>query len=1136
MIGVVIGIVGWSVSVSSQTLSTAYTALQERPASESLVTQGSATQGRSKEAIKVTLVVRDKTIEYAVNEIARQAKLQPVFVKGDPTLSKRISVRITKAPVMEALATILAGTGMTAKLASDGETLMIRPQEQTAAPQGVQSFGMIGGKVVDSATGRGISGSTVNVVGTKLTAVTNDEGGFVIKNVPIGEQTLTAKAFGYRSATRVITVPEGKLTYTNVITLTSVPTSLSSVVTTAAGIQRKMEVGNDITVLDVQKIMQTAPVNTVTDLLENRVPGMVVMRSSGAPGSPSRIRLRGSRSVSRSDEPIIIIDGVRLFAEQDKTRSVAGPLQLDQIDPNSIDKIEVFKGPSASALYGSDAANGVIVITTKRGKAGRTNWTLTAERGRATLPGKWPTNTFRFGYEQYFAGVRVRPCNDPYDIILCDSVVKFQALNQKNLTVLGTGDNQLLSLSVDGGVGDLTYALTGSVNNDIGIMQLPPWERKKFTQRLGIPVPGWMKRPDRYKSSGITSRLELPLGRPNSSVMLSTSVSNSQQQRSSLQSALTRLQGAYIDTTLLTDTRPLLLDYFHRVRYDQWTMTNTLQFNYPVTPWFPLLATFGLSSASRENTDLLPRGYLNQDSTGEYRLTQGSSLNKTINLGTTLSVPSRGRIPGITVSTGLQVYAQDQKALMASATEIPLGVSEPTALTNNTTRSAVSTATYGWYIAPTINVNSRFFVNPGFRFDGGTASGANANFSPFPKLDFAWIALDRPEDPLFGALTMLRPRVAFGIAGVQPNPGSQLRLLQVESVARPGNTTVEQIVTINTIGNTLLKPERSRELEGGVEAWFGAQRLTLSLTGYRTVRYDAIVGVPVAASAAVLGNGLLPIIDKNVGTVLNKGVEATVDARIFDNALVDWSVGTQLSKVNNRVLKLAPGQDVIDNNDVSTGSSFTRIIPGYPLLGRWAYPLAGYEDSNGNGLIEPNEVRVSDSAIYVGAQEPNYTWTANTTLSLFQRRLTLNTAVAYQNGMTQYNQGANYISGGISNAFLSAAFDPNTPLSYQALIAASIGSSSRFSSDRSTDIGLIQRVNMLRWSSLALTYQAPPSLAKHVRASSLSLSLQGSNLALKTNYRGKDPNVNSAIGGSSMIDGGEVPQPRLWQLRIRMGF
>ena len=232
--------------------------------------------------------------------------------------------------------------------------------------------------------------------------MTSDCGRFTLKAVPLGKQVLSARLFGYHPIDRTVTVVDSIRSMVNIV-MVPVPTVLSGVVTTATGLQRKIEVGNDITSINVDSIRQVAPITSVTDLLETRVPGLTVLHSSGVPGDPSRLRLRGVGSPTLNNDPIVVIDGIRVYASQSDTRNnnlapaltggsgavhgYAAPSPLDQIDPSSIETIEVFKGPSASALYGSDAANGVIIITTKSGRAGPVHWSSNLGQGVNWLPG-----------------------------------------------------------------------------------------------------------------------------------------------------------------------------------------------------------------------------------------------------------------------------------------------------------------------------------------------------------------------------------------------------------------------------------------------------------------------------------------------------------------------------------------------------------------------------------------------------------------------------------------------------------------------------------------------------------------------------------------------------------------------------
>jgi TonB-dependent SusC/RagA subfamily outer membrane receptor len=332
---------------------------------------------------------------FAVQEVARQAHMRVMYDFTNVSLSRRVSLHLANVPVMAAVATILKGTNIIAQVGADGETIMLRLASHVGRDMARAAGGIIVGRITDSANGQGLGGASVRVEGVaKLSAVTSDSGNFTLRDVPPGDQVLQVRLFGYRPAQRTVTVVDNEQTTVRIV-MVPVPTVLSGVVTTATGLQRKVEVGNDISTINVDSVLRVAPVTSVTDLLETRVPGLTVLHSSGTPGDPSRLRLRGAGSITGNNDPILIVDGVRMYASQSDPRnnnlapSVSGgssgagyaaPSPLDQIDPNSIETIEIFKGPSATAIYGSDAANGVIVITTKRGR-GRCTTPWTSGRG-----------------------------------------------------------------------------------------------------------------------------------------------------------------------------------------------------------------------------------------------------------------------------------------------------------------------------------------------------------------------------------------------------------------------------------------------------------------------------------------------------------------------------------------------------------------------------------------------------------------------------------------------------------------------------------------------------------------------------------------------------------------------------------
>ena len=1138
-------------------------------------------------ASRVTLRVQDSTVAFVIRSLAHQAHLRLQFDEAYPQFAKRVTLAVVDRQVMDALALALQGTGLTARLASDGETVLVRPLTGSSASRVAQASGSVTGRVTDSASGAGLGGAAVRIAGTKLSAVTSDSGNFTVRNVPAGDQLLAVRLFGYKPVDRAVTVVDSQRTIVRIV-MVSVPTVLSGVVTTAAGNQRKVEIGNDITSINVDSVMKVAPVSTVTDLLETRVPGLTVLHSSGAPGDPSRLRLRGASSILGNNDPIFIVDGIRVYAAQSDARNdnlatsligrnntgnvrttglplvgtsrgYASPSPIDQIDPSSIESIEVLKGPSASALYGSDAANGVIVITTKHGRSGPTHWSSTIGFGRNTEPGSWPVNYYRFGTgASTESGSFFCQWND--QTCVTDSVVGFQALNDPRYSVFADhGSDETYTASVSGGLPTLQYSFSGSGAGDIGLIKLPGIEQTRYEKFYNEPVPSWMKRPQNYTTWGVDGQVS---AQPTATVRatVSSSLFNSNQQNSSLEAAIDQLQGTYIDPTQLT-AYPLVTQFVERALARQTTVTNTANVSWQATPWLPITVTGGINTMQRTDQTYIPYGVNSSangdgscdldacilDTTGSYGLGRGTSQMNTLSIGT--AIPTLRN--HLTVALGSNLTTQSTADFTAYTSLLTPGVSMPTtfpttpvavegyAPTSPSTFSQLTTdaSTYGVYLQTQIRLPGNLYLNPGFRLDGGSATGANASsgisglsgLTGFPKIDLSYLLID--QDHPRGIISLLRPRLAYGRAGTQPGPAQKLRLFSDTLVTVNGDTTLVPNVAVTTLGNTQLRPETTDELEGGFDLDLWQNRLQVTWTQYNNTRHNAIISFPIAPS--VNGGGSIAA---NIGEVRNTGHELTLTAQVFQSRALGWTIGGNISNDNNVVVHLNNGQSVLD---LGNG---TRVVVGYPLDGRWALPIVSYADQNGDGIISGNEIKYGDSVAYVGQPNPKYQMNLNTGITLFNGRLSVNATFAYQAGLTQFNDGA--LSSG---AFALLGNTPGISLATQAAITAATGGGICTGSPLNvyynhcpavSDIGAIQTVNTLRFNDLSINYAVPRSLAQRFHAPTMSISLQGSNLALHSNYRGKDPSVNAfstVSSGDETIDLGQLPQPRTWWLKLSLG-
>jgi hypothetical protein len=224
--------------------------------------------------------------------------------------------------------------------------------------------GTVSGRLTDQANGSVLIGARVVVVGSSLTATTNAEGRYRIAGVPAGTHQVRASQIGYASGTKPATVTDGGTTTVD-FTLVLTPYSLDEVVVTATGDQAKREVGNAVSTIDASDLVAKGPVSNMNDLLVGKAPGVQVLPGATT-GAGGRVRIRGNSSLSLSNNPIYIIDGVRMTSDVNSmTIGIGGssPSRVNDLNPEDIESIDVVRGPSASTLYGTDAAKSIMAST-----------------------------------------------------------------------------------------------------------------------------------------------------------------------------------------------------------------------------------------------------------------------------------------------------------------------------------------------------------------------------------------------------------------------------------------------------------------------------------------------------------------------------------------------------------------------------------------------------------------------------------------------------------------------------------------------------------------------------------------------------------------------------------------------------
>ena len=373
-----------------------------------------------------------------------------------------------------------------------------------------------------------ISETRVAVLGTTLVALTAADGKYTLRGVPTGPVEVRVFRVGYVEQKKSVTITAGG-TATLDFKMEASTVKLDEFVVTATGIQRRAEVGNSISVINASERVKETPIHNMSDLLAAKAPGLTVLPTTMSGGGAS-IRIRGLNSVSRSNAPIFIIDGVRMDGGSGGF-GVGGSnsSRLNDITPEEIEDIAVVKGPSAATLYGTDAANGVIIIKTKQGRRGKTQYQYTAERGIITDPNAYWDTFAIWGHTPAAPTVQTRCILTTIAAGACvqDSVTKANVMRNKALTPIGQGERSLYSMQVSGGSETVRFLISGNQERETGPIRLPDID-SRYLLANKVSVRDEWKKPEALLRTSIRVNLDATLS-PKLDLRVNTSFIKSDQ-------------------------------------------------------------------------------------------------------------------------------------------------------------------------------------------------------------------------------------------------------------------------------------------------------------------------------------------------------------------------------------------------------------------------------------------------------------------------------------------------------------------------------------------------------------------------------------------------------------------------------
>jgi TonB-linked SusC/RagA family outer membrane protein len=829
-------------------------------------------------------------------------------------LDRPAHLEVVDAPLGAALGEPIAGSEARPPTMRRPVATALRPLQPR-----LTRTGTIAGQVVDINTGRPLVGTQIQLVGLELGALADANGEYRIPNVPAGEVTVRALIIGYATATRTVTLRAGETERVD-FQLRQEALGLDAIVVTGTpGEQQARSLGNVLGRVHAAEMQQVAPSHTVEALLGGAEPGVNVQIGGGAVGSGANVRIRGASSIALSSQPLVYVDGVRVFGGPDRGGGVAGlatrsqgpTSRLNDINPEDIETIEVIKGPAAATLYGTEASNGVINIITKKGALGAPRIHMTLKQGA-----NWYPDPERLFPSTYFR------CQGTSGTCTPGEIVEFNVLREDRvrhgLTHFRTGAPMGVGGSVDGGSETLRYYFSLDFDRDEGVVSYN-WQNQ-LSGRANLNWTVSDRLDVQFGLGAVRSRLQTASpNQPVTTAILWACPAPGCEEGSGLPNAVDgdfRGYIGYLPEVLANDVEGLM--DVHRSTYN-------LTLTHRPFDWLTHRLVTGVDWTDSEESEL----YRPIDGVGHFqpqgrkRIQAQSSQFLSLDYSATATVEPWDEVQ-LSTSAGLQYYQKEQHWVYTLGNIFPVPDLETVSAgaQRDGEEDFLENKTLGAYIQEQFAWRNRLFLTAAIRGDDNSAFGEDFEFVVYPKFSGSWVISEEEFMADVEPVSQLRLRGAWGRAGQQPDVFAALRIF--EPIPGPGG---QSALTPQNLGNPDLKPEVGDEIELGFDAGLFEDRLGVEFTYYNQRRKDAIIRVPVRPSRGFPG-----IQFRNLGEVVNRGVELGLNANLYRAGPRSVDLRVAYARNSNEITSmggLAP--QVLDDINPTTGWAQQYYVEGFPL-------------------------------------------------------------------------------------------------------------------------------------------------------------------------------------------------------------
>jgi TonB-linked SusC/RagA family outer membrane protein len=1009
----------------------------------------------------------------------------------------------------------------------------------------------ITGKVLQAGTGQPITEATIGIVGAQIGVRTNERGEYRLK-VPTGPVSLLARAIGYKRAEVPLAAGQNTLDFSldkDVLELEGVT------VTGAATTVDRRNATTAVATVNADELL-TVPAKSVEGNLAGKVVGASILENSGAPGGGMQIKIRGATSILGNGDPLYVIDGIivsnasvsgGLTAISRSSGSSGGSTQdqtvnrLADLNPDDVENIEVLKSAAATAIYGSRATNGVVVITTKKGKPGTTKYTATERMGTQQATRLLGSRHFT-SYDQVKPWLGASPHADSIAKANCTSACPWYDWQGQFYDNSAPAFETILTTS--GGSSGTRFFGSMSDNQSHGVEQNTGARRTSgrlnLDQTVGdkLTISGGVNISRDFVQDGLGNNDNAGIS-PMYSLGYAPAIYDLQQ----VDPTTGRLVSMWMNGGGSGTANPF--DVIHSITNNEetWRQMGNINLAYSaistVHNTVQLSFLGGVDRYQFEGTQYSPNylqfepadGYL-----GTSQVLNSSSrfINQGVNGVWTFSpgwswLNSAQTSAGGTYETSrVNNYNVDMRGLTPTRLVATNGAN---IATGNKIEEFRDQSHY--FNEQMILLNEKLTIGAGVRADRGSANGDREKFYTFPKYSASYRFVE-PLARLTNKIDEIKFRASYGQSGNRPNYGVRDLTIQAGSLI----SGLSSLVASSAVGNPNIKPEVMNEQEYGIDGTLFGGRVSFETSHYERVIKDLLVTFPLAASSGFTSQTI------NGGQMSTRGFEGGLNIVPISNKNMEWTFRTTYQHNVQYIDKLSVAAftptgsfgPTYGHNKIQVGTRPTEIwgnIPfscinttdasGHVVVGTGSDGLPCHRINAGDAAVAGSSVRDS---IIADANPVGQMTFLNT---LRWKRVTLTGLLDWRIGGATSDMTKNIWDEGGN----SRDYDAASPVSAQTL------GKFRYATWAANNIApYIDNGSFVKLRELNVTLQGPKKWAQLVRANDVRFSVQARNLMTWTKYWSFDPEFNN-FGNSNFnrfIDLAPYPSSRQFFLSIDLGY